>query len=160
MSYPNDLKDEEWEIVKEYFGSKKKGRRIKVDRRAIVNAIFYQSRTGCQWRYLPREYPNYKTVNEYYNKWNRSGLWQKINEDLLRIRNAVKKKVNVHSASVQDRDGAKDSLVKAKDKYPSIERFFADGGYSGNLQNWCFLNTKSLLSVVKRKAEKFEILPI
>ncbi|WP_342270756.1 IS5 family transposase [Rickettsia endosymbiont of Orchestes rusci] len=68
--------------------------------------------------------------------------------------------VNVHSASVQDRDGAKDSLVKAKDKYPSIERFFADGGYSGNLQNWCFLNTKSLLSVVKRKAEKFEILPI
>lgn len=42
MSYPNDLKEEEWEIVKEYFGSKKKGRRIKVDRRAIVNAIFYQ----------------------------------------------------------------------------------------------------------------------
>ncbi|WP_342270447.1 transposase [Rickettsia endosymbiont of Orchestes rusci] len=83
MSYPNDLKDEEWEIVKDYFGSKKKGRRIKVDRRAIVNAIFYQSRTGCQWRYLPREYPNYKTVNEYYNKWNRSGLWQKINEDLV-----------------------------------------------------------------------------
>ncbi len=68
--------------------------------------------------------------------------------------------VNVHSASIQDRDGAKESLLVAKNKYPSIERFFADGGYSGNLQNWCFLNTKSLLSVVKRKSEKFEILPI
>ncbi|WP_341793676.1 transposase [Rickettsia endosymbiont of Ceutorhynchus obstrictus] len=83
MSYPSELRDEEWEIIKEYFAYKKKGRKIKIDRRSIVNAIFYQSRTGCQWQYLPKEYPNYKIVNEYYNKWNRRGLWQKINEELV-----------------------------------------------------------------------------
>ncbi|WP_341793514.1 MULTISPECIES: transposase [unclassified Rickettsia] len=93
MSYPSELRDEEWEIIKEYFAYKKKGRKIKIDRRSIVNAIFYQSRTGCQWRYLPKEYPNYKIVNEYYNKWNRRGLWQKINEELVsRCRESMGKK--------------------------------------------------------------------
>lgn len=68
--------------------------------------------------------------------------------------------VNVHSASVQDRDGAKDTLLDAKMRYPSIKKFFADGGYSGSLQNWCLLNANALLEIIKRKTEKFEILPI
>ena len=45
----------------------------------------------------------------------------------------------MHSASIQDRDGAKDVLIKAKHQYPAIVKFFADGGYAGALQNWCFL---------------------
>lgn len=68
--------------------------------------------------------------------------------------------INIHSASLQDRDGAKETLIQAKDSYPTLERFFADGGYSGKLQNWCLLKTKTLLSIVKRHTEKFEILPI
>lgn len=39
----------------------------------------------------------------------------------------------VHSAGIQDRDGAKDVLAKAKAKYPTIVNFFADGGYTGAL---------------------------
>ena len=68
--------------------------------------------------------------------------------------------INIHSASIQDRDGAQETLLKAKDKYPTIQRFFADGGYSGELQNWAFLKLGTLLSVIKRSSEKFEILPI
>ncbi len=68
--------------------------------------------------------------------------------------------INIHSASNQDRDGAKELLVKAKDRYPSIERYFADGGYSGRLQLWCYLTVGVLLSIIKRNTEKFEILPI
>jgi len=45
-------------------------------------------------------------------------------------------------------------------RYPSIKKFFADGGYSGSLQNWCLLNANALLEIIKRKTEKFEILPI
>jgi len=29
------------------------GQPRKIDRRRIVDAIFYRSRTGCQWRYPP-----------------------------------------------------------------------------------------------------------
>ncbi|NDA89919.1 MAG: IS4/IS5 family transposase [Alphaproteobacteria bacterium] len=40
----------------------------------------------------------------------------------------------VHSAGIQDRDGTKDVLGKAKVKYPTIIKLFADGGYAGALQ--------------------------
>jgi putative transposase len=66
----------------------------------------------------------------------------------------------VHAANIQDRNAALDILFRAKNKYPSIQRFFADGGYIGQLQNQCLLKTGSLLSIVKRKHKKFEILPI
>jgi transposase len=36
-----------------------------LDLKAIVNAIQYLLRTGCQWRYLPREYPNCNSM--YYH---------------------------------------------------------------------------------------------
>lgn len=59
--YPSDLSDEQWAVLGPLIraATRQPG---KIDRRAIVNAIFYQLRTGCQWRYLPREYPNGKTV--------------------------------------------------------------------------------------------------
>jgi len=68
--------------------------------------------------------------------------------------------IKVHSAGTQDRDGAKETLLEAKKRYPSIAKFFADGGYSGELQNWCLLKVGALLSVIKRNTQKFEILPI
>lgn len=38
------------------------GRPVKVDRREVVNAIFYVAATGCQWRALPEKYPNWNTA--------------------------------------------------------------------------------------------------
>ena len=29
---------------------------------AVVNALFYVARTGCQWRLLPGDFPHYSTV--------------------------------------------------------------------------------------------------
>ena len=46
-----------------------RGRHIEVDLRDIVNAILYVNRAGCQWDMLPHDFPNYKTVNYYYNLW-------------------------------------------------------------------------------------------
>jgi putative transposase len=68
--------------------------------------------------------------------------------------------INIHSASNQDRDGAKELLLKTKDLYPSIIRYFADSAYSGSLQLWCYLKVKVLLSIIKRDTKKFKILPI
>lgn len=56
----------------------------------------------------------------------------------------------VHVSDVQDRDGAKDVLAKAKAKYPTIVKFFADGGYAGALQIWCFLTLKTLLAIAHK----------
>jgi len=51
--------------------------------REIVNAILYQSRTGCQWRYLPHDLPPGSATYYYFAKWRDDGTDQIINE-LLR----------------------------------------------------------------------------
>ena len=39
--------------------------------------------------------------------------------------------VDVHAASVQDRDGAETLLRRARRRFPFIERVIGDGGYRG-----------------------------
>ena len=36
--------------------------------RQILNAVFYQLKTGCQWRMLPHEFPPFKTVFHYFRQ--------------------------------------------------------------------------------------------
>jgi len=54
--YASDLTDNQWQKVKP-FVEKSFGRPAQVSRRAVVNAILYVLRTGCQWRYLPLALP-------------------------------------------------------------------------------------------------------
>jgi transposase len=51
--------------------------------REIVNAILYVNRTGIPWEYLPHDFPPYKTVYDYYAKWEADGTAQQVH-DLLR----------------------------------------------------------------------------
>lgn len=67
----------------------------------------------------------------------------------------------VHSASIQDRDGALDLFVQAKKKTPTLQKFFADQGYTGTLQNRCFLKTGCLLTIAKKASDAvgFHVIP-
>jgi transposase len=61
--YPSDLTDEEWRVVKPLIPvktgrGKGRGRPRTLSMRAVLNALFYLDRTGCQWDYLPRTYPS------------------------------------------------------------------------------------------------------
>ncbi len=68
--YPSDLTDREWEYIKATIPpTKSGGRDRKTDMRQVVNAVFYISRAGCAWRYLPREYPTWQTVYGYFRRW-------------------------------------------------------------------------------------------
>ena len=55
-----------------------------VPRREIVNAILCVLRTGCQWRYLPQEFPNWNTVYWYFARWLEDGTWEQLNDALRR----------------------------------------------------------------------------
>jgi putative transposase len=81
VRYPSDVSDQEWEIIEPIIIEAKPyetGRPREVDLREILNAIFYLSKTGCPWRYLPKDFPDYTLVNYYYNKWTANGLFQKL----------------------------------------------------------------------------------
>jgi putative transposase len=60
--------------------------------------------------------------------------------------------VVVHAASVQDRDGAKLVLTKAKGLYPKIQLVWADGGYAGALIAWVKQTCAWVLQTVLRPA--------
>ena len=80
-SFPSDLTDEQWEILQPLIPPAKQnrgGRPRKTNMRAVVNAILYLNRTGCQWQFLPGEFPPKSTVYEYFSQWRDDGTWTKF----------------------------------------------------------------------------------
>jgi putative transposase len=67
--------------------------------------------------------------------------------------------VVVHSASIQDRDGAKIIMENLRFRYTSIIKIFADGGYAGKLIDYVQDTFKWLLEIVKRDSLNFKVLP-
>ena len=78
--YPSDLSRGEWAVIQPMFPRRKRrgGRPPLHSKRDIVNGILYSLRTGCQWYALPKDYPPYKTVYDWFLKWTKSGLWGRI----------------------------------------------------------------------------------
>jgi len=107
-SYPTDLTDEEWQILKSLVPSVKSGGRpADHQRREIVNAVFYVLRTGCQWHFLPHDLPNWKTVYTYFRNWRLDGTWQRIHDTLRRkVRRAAGRHPEA-SAAIVDSQSAK-----------------------------------------------------
>jgi putative transposase len=67
----------------------------------------------------------------------------------------------VHSAGVQDRDGAKLVLAPLVGRLPRLERLWADGAYAGALVDWAHAQAGWALEIVKRpdEARGFVLLP-
>jgi putative transposase len=84
--YASDCTDKEWAMIApELAQPAGPGRKRTVDLREIVNAIYYRTRTGCQWRMLPKEFPDWRHVWYYYKKWTQEGTWARLNEALRRL---------------------------------------------------------------------------
>ena len=82
--YPSDLTDAEWEFVQNDLkvDYSKGGRPQKHSKRQFLNAIFYVLRTGCQWRYLPGEYPPWQSVYTQLRRWNQKGCIERVYEKI------------------------------------------------------------------------------
>lgn len=87
--YPSDLTDRQWALIEPFLRAWKvkrpspSGHEGRYELRAIVNAIFYQNRTGCQWAYLPHDLPPWSAVYYYFALWRDDGTDRTIH-DLLR----------------------------------------------------------------------------
>ena len=83
MTYPSDLTDAQWEMIKDHFSTGNYGKSRTHSQRDLINAVFYIIKTGCQWRMLPRDFPPYSTVHSFYWRAKKKGIWERMMKDLV-----------------------------------------------------------------------------
>ena len=70
LRYPSDLTDAEWQHIEPSIPpAKPGGGKRTVNMREVVNGVMYILSTGCQWRYIPKDFPPRSTLNDYFCRW-------------------------------------------------------------------------------------------
>ncbi len=133
--YPSNLTDEEWNQIESLVPAPKSGKgkrgRPALDRRTLLNAIFYVLRAGCAWRLLPGDFPSWQTVYGYYRCWSQDWTWTFIHDtlrDWLRKtdgRNLAPTAAMVDSQSVKTPDQAGERGYDAGKKINGRKRHLA-----------------------------------
>lgn len=108
LRYASDLRDGEWALIAPFMpGRCRRGRPREVSLRSVVDAILYVLRTGCPWRFLPKEFPARSTVQGYFYRWRDDGMWERVLAVLVgRARRRAGRKA-VPSAAVIDTQSVK-----------------------------------------------------
>jgi putative transposase len=116
--YATDMNDSQWCIIQPLIPLAKSGGRPRtLDMRMVVNAMFYIVVSGIQWRMLPKEYPNWKSVYHYFRLWRNDGTWQRIHDTL---RAKVRQKAGRHkhpTAGCLDSQSVKSTAIPGERGY-------------------------------------------
>jgi len=84
--YPTDLTDEEWARIEPLMPKLlKRGRKVSVDLREMLNAIRYMARSGGGWRMLPTNFGPWQTVYWWFRRFVRRMLFQTIHDVSLML---------------------------------------------------------------------------
>jgi transposase len=106
--YPSDLTDEQWALIGPMIPPEQWGGRTRtVDMREVTNAILYLNRTGCQWRAIPNDLPNWNTCRHYYDRFRRDGTWERIHDALRGQARVAAGKQPTPSAAIIDSQSVK-----------------------------------------------------
>ena len=82
------MTDAEWQRLQPLIPSARPGGRHRsVDEREIINAILYVTHTGCCWRAMPHDLPQWETAAAYLRRWEADGTWERV---LATLRRAVR----------------------------------------------------------------------
>ena len=123
--YPSDLTDAQWERIAPYVLPQYNpdgGRPPRISRREIVNGCLSIVSTGCSWRALPHDLPDYRSVWHHVAKWSKDGTWETINRTLGRA-------ARVDAGDDPDpKQGSMDSQTTKTTEVPSYR------GYAGAKQ--------------------------
>ncbi len=82
LPYPTDIPDAEWAILEPLLPAAKRLGRPRADLRQVFNAIRYVTRSGAQWRMVPRDLVPWGTAWSYFRRWREDGTWQRLHDAL------------------------------------------------------------------------------
>ena len=110
--YPTDLSDDEWRCISPHLPEPAGWGRPRLHGlRAILDAVFYVLKSGCSWRLLPRDFPPWKTVYDWFRRWRIDGTWECLNTEVRkRLRSRIGRDPNP-SAGIVDSQSAKTTGV-------------------------------------------------
>jgi transposase len=111
--YPTDLTDAQWFAIEPIVTAvaPKGGRPPEIDLRAIVTALIYKTRTGCQWRMIPSDFPPMGAIRYYFDKWNADGTLVKLNDTLWKAARKALGRDEEPSISVIDSQSTKTTEI-------------------------------------------------
>src|SRR3954466_8058708 len=106
--YPSDLSDAEWDRLQCHLPERLTRRRWpRHTLRAVFDAIFYLLRTGCPWRYLPRDFPPWQTVYYHFRRFRLTGVWSGLLTALRQAERRRARKQPQPSAAIMDAQSVK-----------------------------------------------------
>ena len=110
--YPTDLSDEEWRCIGPHLPKPTvRGRPRLHGLREILDAVFYVLRSGCPWRLLPKDFPPWKTVYDWFRRWRIDGTWEMLNRTMRRRLRELLGRHPEPSAGIVDSQSAKTTGV-------------------------------------------------
>jgi putative transposase len=106
-TYRSDLTNEQWDLVKDLIPVYPGGRPRTTSMRDVLDAIFYLLRTGCQWEFLPKDFPPKSTVWGYFDAWRKNGTLDLIHDALReRVRRAEGRPATPSAGSIDSQSVA------------------------------------------------------
>jgi putative transposase len=122
--YPSDVTDEQWALIEPLIPVYPGGRPRTTDVRDVLDAILYLLRTGCQWRYLPKDFPPKSTVWRYFDEWRHNGTLEDIHDTLRdQVRQKEKPGHARHTASIdsQSVDSSSGGEATGRDNAKNVD---------------------------------------
>jgi len=78
MSVRAELTDTQWTRLQAVLTAERGPGRPGQDDRTFIEAVLWWQRTGVPWRDLPAEFGPWKTVFNRFDRWAKSGKWDRV----------------------------------------------------------------------------------
>ena len=102
-SYKSDVSDPEWEFLLPYLTlMREDSPQREHSLRDVFDAMRYVVKTGCQWDFLPHDFPPAPAVYQQARRWIAAGVFEEITHDLRMIVRMVGEREAQPTATILD----------------------------------------------------------
>ena|SRR5579871_6427197 len=106
--YTSDLTYEQWRLIEPLIPPAKFGGHPRTTSMlSVLDAIFYRLKNACSWRDLPKDFPPWETVYDYYRDWTLDGTIEHIHDVLRRQVRLEEGKEETPTAGIIDSQSVK-----------------------------------------------------